>query len=279
MQFGVGWLDLGSVRGGARLVACAWLMAICLLSPVAAQAADSARDYGCLRPLRVAVFEFGAWFHGGAGITPDFLELLAAKSGCQFELVDIPREEAWDALERGDVDIVPSSIRTPERDKLARFVNYLRVSNLMIAGHTAPKSLDAFIGETKGRLAMVDGFYYGAYFDLRMGSLLADARIVKVESPRQVFDLLRRGEVEAVFAATTSYHYYLSDAERLAHFKVIATGAEPPPSGLAFSRISVSAVQLDNWMRLVEQMIMDRTLATLFRRHLPPRVAQTILSN
>lgn len=278
MHFGAGWLDLRSVRGSFRLGLALCLIATGLFCATSARAADPARDYGCARPLRVAVFEFGAWFHRGAGITPDFMKALAAKSGCEFTLVDVRRNEAWPALARGDIDIIPSSIRTPERDKSALFVTYLRIRNMMIVGPDVPESLDAFINETKGRIAVVKGFYYGSYFDLRMGSLLADERIVRVGTPEEVFALLKRNEVEAVLAAATSYSYYLTDAERQSRFKVVNTSAVPPPSGLAFSRAVFSPPQIDNWMRLIEQMTLDQSLITLFRHHLPPRLAQAILT-
>lgn len=271
-------LKLGWVRGAPRL-GFALGLALCLtvFSSVAVPAADPARDFGCFRPLRVAVFEFGAWFHGGAGITPELLEVFAERSGCEFELVDVPRDQAWAALSRGDVDIIPNSIRTPERDELALFVTYLRVHNLMVAELDSPDSLDAFINETDGRLALVEGFYYGSYFDLRMGDLVADDRVVRVTSPKEVFALLRQGSVDAVLASATSHAFYLTEEDRRSRFKVVKTGAVQQVSGLAFSRAMFASAQADNWLRLIEQMTLDQTLITLFRRHLPPRLAQAIL--
>lgn len=275
MRFRAGWFTLGSVCSGARLCVALWLIAF---SSSAARAGDPARDFGCLRPLRVAVFEFGAWYHNGAGITPDFFKVLGEKSGCAFDLVDLPRDQAWAALGRGDIDIIPNSIRTPERDKRALFVNYLRIRNLLVAGLDAPSSLDAFIKETNGRLALVDGFFYGSYFDLRIGDLVADDRIVRVTSPDEVFALLRQGSVQAALATATSQVFYLTDTERNSRFKVVNTGAVPQPSGLAFSRAAFSPAQADNWLRLIEQMTLDQSLITLLRHHLPPRLAQAILT-
>ncbi|MBL8709155.1 MAG: transporter substrate-binding domain-containing protein [Rhodospirillaceae bacterium] len=243
---------------------------------------NAGSSFGCTDPVAVGVYEFGAWYSKGAGFTVDLLNELSRRSSCVFVLREIPRADVWRAMSSGEIDIVTASISTAERERHARFVRFLNIRNLMIGRiGTDPRidSIDSFLTGRKGRIGVIDGFLYGSYFDFRLRSLLGDARIVATAAPDELFELLRRGEVDAILAPSVHYFHYLNEAERKSHFYVVDTSqAVPPTSGLAFSRRRFSAWQSDNWMRLIEAMLLDRSLLALAEQHLPPRVAPMVLA-
>jgi polar amino acid transport system substrate-binding protein len=251
-----------------------------LLALPRAQAGPRIDDLGCDRPLRVAVFEFGPWYRAGTGITIDLLKTITAMTGCTFQPVILSRPAAWDALRGGTVDIIPNSIRTTERDRLARFVTFLRIRNLMIVRADRENSLgsiDSFVADRSARLGIIRGFRYGSYFDLRLQSLLGDDRVTAVDDPRDLVEQLRKGELDAILLPSGHYFAYVGDMDRQRAFRVLdTTAAGPIPSGFALSRGHFSGVQVDNWLRLIEALVLDRTMENLIAGHLPPRIAATI---
>lgn len=82
----------------------------------------------CGRPLVVAVSDLGlgAYQEQGElrGIIPDLVRELQARSGCALNLVIMPRARALLEFDRGEVDVITSVMRTPERDRLGTFLPY-----------------------------------------------------------------------------------------------------------------------------------------------------------
>ncbi|MDG0853171.1 substrate-binding periplasmic protein [Roseateles puraquae] len=82
----------------------------------------------CGRPLVVAVSDLGlgAYQEQGElrGIIPDLIRELQARSGCALNLVMMPRARALLAFDRGEVDVITSVMRTPERDRVGAFLPY-----------------------------------------------------------------------------------------------------------------------------------------------------------
>jgi polar amino acid transport system substrate-binding protein len=82
----------------------------------------------CGRPLVVAVSDLGlgAYQEQGElrGIIPDLIRELQARSGCALNLVMMPRARALLEFDRGEVDVITSVMRTPERDRVGAFLPY-----------------------------------------------------------------------------------------------------------------------------------------------------------
>lgn len=275
---------LGQWRSIGRIPIAGWFLAIALvlMSPAVASPEEAARDYGCAAPIRIAAFEFGAWYHDGEGISPDLVSELANMTGCTFQYVPVSRLDAWAALARGEIDLMPNSIRTEGREKLAHFVLFLRLRNLIIVRRdlaNAPNTLDGFVASREMRFGILSGFHYGSYFDYRLRSLSGDDRIVMAEEPGELFAMLRKREIEAVLAPITSFFHFVPEMERQTQFRVIDTTKQlPVTSGFAFSRATFSPPQVDNWMRRIDEMQHRGRLLEIIGRHLPPRLAETLLA-
>ena len=85
-------------------------------------------------PLRLAYFDYPGLYERNAqgeerGFDVDSVREVALRSGCRFETQHLSVVKSWQALEQGQIDIVVSALRTPDRDRLAEFA---------IMGNTAP---------------------------------------------------------------------------------------------------------------------------------------------
>lgn len=245
-----------------------------------AQADDAALKYGCNRPIRVGVEEFGAMYHAGAGVDADLLKELSRRSGCRFEIKNLLRVDLWPAMASGEIDMATSSISTRERAKIARFVTYFGFKNMMVmptkeVGTTF--SLAALVAKPTWRLGLVRGFRYGNYYDYNLKMLLGDNRIVDFQTHEQLFAALRRGNVEAILAPSVHFYFYLTADEQKRFTLINASPAPPTPSGLAFARTQFSAAQVDNWLRLIESMRLDKTLHRLAERRMSKTAMATMI--
>jgi len=94
-----------------------WLaLALALCCGVAAAAPS------CERPSLEAVSDLGLGSYQEQGqikgLIPDLMQQLQALSGCALQLAFMPRARALVEIDRGEVDIITSMLRTPERDRL-----------------------------------------------------------------------------------------------------------------------------------------------------------------
>nr|WP_298686542.1 transporter substrate-binding domain-containing protein [uncultured Dongia sp.] len=263
-------------------VTLVWLaiLAIAASGEAMAQGQDPARDFGCAKPIRVAVMEFGSMYHDGAGVDADIIGELMWRSGCVFDIRLVQRADLWPAIEAGTIDMATSSIATPGREKLARFVTYFGFKNMLImpsAEVGTTFSLDALVAKPAWRIGLVRGFRYGNYYDYHLKVLLGENRVVELATQADLFEALRTGTVEAILAPSIHYFFYLTAEERAAFTLVNASPAPPTPSGLALARATFNAAQVDNWLRLIEGMRLDQTLHRLAARHISKAAAATMI--
>ncbi|WP_374651400.1 substrate-binding periplasmic protein [Dongia sp.] len=265
------------MAGARESIVSQCLVLLLLAANIAfARAEDSALKYGCDRPLRVGIVEFGPMYFAEEGVDVDIIHEMSRRSGCQFEIASMLRIDLWPAIEAGDIDLATNSISTPQRTKLARFVTYFGFKNMMVvpSGRAdAINSLPALTAEPDWRLGLVRGFRYGNYDDYHLKQLLGEARILEFPTHAELFDALRIGEVQAVLTPSVNYYFFLNEGERQHFVLVDASPAPPTPSGLALSRKKFSAPQVDNWLRLIESMRLDRTLHRYVERHISKSAA------
>ena len=267
-----------STSGKAWLVSA--IIGVAATSDALAQDMDPARDFGCAKPLNIAAMEFGAMYHDGAGVDADIIGELMWRSGCLFEIHEVQRADLWPMIEAGTIDMATSSIATPGREKLARFVTYFGIKNMLVmptAQVGTTFSLDALAAKPTWRIGKVRGFRYGNYYDYHLKVLLGDDRMVEYATQENLFAALRRAEIEAILAPSIHYFFYLTEKERDAFLLVNASPAPPTPSGLALSRATFNAAQVDNWLRLIEGMRLDRTLHRFAARHIEKAAAATMI--
>ncbi len=201
----------------------------------------------------------------------ELIEELARRSGCKLEIVSLSRAAVWTSLEDGSIDLATNQISTPQRETLARFVMIFGVENMMVTPAekgAASVPFESFVDRSKARLGLVRAYRYGNFYDFHLKSLLGEARVVEFSTHRELFKALLQGRVEAVLSAPIHYYYFLDEGQRRNFALVDPSPAPATPSGLAFSRRSFSAAEVNNWFRLVEGMRLDHSIHRYLARHL-----------
>lgn len=151
--------------------------ALVLLALAAGQAAA-----GCSRELRVGVSDLGysAFQRDGRiqGVAPDLLDELARRSGCKLTMHYASRARVMLDFENGELDMLTSAIRTPERDRIGHFVPYANTRlDLVVASAKGPRSLAALGEHADFKLGVVRG--------TRLGDAL-EAQITPLQVSHQV---------------------------------------------------------------------------------------------
>ncbi|WP_374377772.1 substrate-binding periplasmic protein [Dongia sp.] len=219
----------------------------------------------------MATVELGPMSHFGQGVDADVLKELARRSGCSFEIAEVPRIDIWPGIEDGRIDLATSQISTPQRAKLAHFVTYFGFKNMMVvpaAKGASPADFPTFVARKSAKLGLVRGYRYGNFYDYHLKSLLGDARVIEFATHQDLYAALEQGRVQAILAASMTYYYFLKSTQREKFKLVDASPAPPTPSGVALSRRTFSGAQADNWLRLIEEMRIDGTMHRLAAGHI-----------
>jgi len=93
-------------------------------------AQGAAAESACQRPMTVAISPLGRDMEVGqdgsmSGTTLEILKKVEQRTGCPLQFREMPRIRAWHLYAHDEIDIVPSAIRTPERDKIGIFVPWI----------------------------------------------------------------------------------------------------------------------------------------------------------
>mgnify|MGYP003457848609 FL=1 len=67
-----------------------------------------------------------------SGITPDFLNIVEAKSNCRFIYFQVPKNRQEILFENGKADLLITTIKTDKRDKIGNFVPLIQIRAMVI---------------------------------------------------------------------------------------------------------------------------------------------------
>jgi polar amino acid transport system substrate-binding protein len=99
----------------------------------------------CARSYSLGLSESGTFAYAEAGqikgLIPSLVQELSRRTGCQFTVLNLPRARIWLEWEAGKLDIATGALRTPERDRLGRWLAFGYVQEELITplpmpGHT-----------------------------------------------------------------------------------------------------------------------------------------------
>lgn len=233
----------------------------------------------CNREYRVGVSPIGYSYYLDAegqptGSSFDFYEELSRRSGCRFQLDPMPRARAWYLLERHQVDLITPTFRTPERDHLARFVEYFKTrSDLLIRRELGPriKSLSDFLDDPALQLGMVRGHVNGPRLDDRLTQLPA-ARLQLSPDAHNVFIRMMAGRVDGTLMTAGLYQKEVDMLDLHDQLQLVRLPeADALPTGAYLSRLSLSLSERRHLEQHIRAMLNDGTLRTLLsRRHGKP---------
>jgi len=254
------------------LAPAAWLCA-------AAMAEDR---YGCEQPITVAYTRNVVFFHDDVGIDPDLIAELGKRTGCQFETSIRARDEIWSQLQSGGLQMGTSGVATPQRRTYTYLLPYLYLRNKLIVrddlGET--DSLEAFHDMPGARIGVIAGYRHGAFIDGMLRILRAEGRVVEYTDDATRFSALLNGDVEGVIGHEMNLEGAVSDRRQRQRFHVVDVIPGPAtPHNLMLSRKRFTPAQSAEWLRLMETLWLDGTLARIMRKNAPPLVAEGLLDS
>lgn len=254
------------------LAPAAWLCA-------AAMAEDR---YGCEQPITVAYTRNVVFFHDDVGIDPDLIAELGKRTGCQFETSIRARDEIWSQLQSGGLQMGTSGVATPQRRTYTYLLPYLYLRNKLIVrddlGET--DSLEAFHDMPGARIGVIAGYRHGAFIDGMLRILRAEGRVVEYTDDATRFSALLNGDVEGVIGHEMNLEGAVSDRRQRQRFHVVDVIPGPAtPHNLMLSRKRFTPAQSAEWLRLMETLWLDGTLARIMRKNAPPPVVEGLLDS
>jgi len=250
-----------------------------IVAPAAASGTPSV--FGCDLPIHIAFAESGALYHQGVGIDPDVITELAARTGCKFDPVVLPREQIWRQFNQGAVDMTTGARETAERDKFAYFVPYIGLKTVIISGTgiaTQIRSFDDVLAHPEWRIGIVTGFFYGAYYDYRLHGLREQYRIITYPDQQKLYSGLKHDDIQVVLGQSINYTFYFPLESDQQNFVMFDSSPSPPaPYNLVFRDDRFTPTMVDAWTRVIEKMRLDGTLEKIYRRHVSAGIAQYLL--
>ncbi|MBD9513722.1 substrate-binding periplasmic protein [Pseudomonas sp. BGr12] len=259
-------------------------VSLLVLAPAAWPCAEAMAEdrYGCEQPISIAYTRNVVFFHDDVGIDPDLIAELGKRTGCQFATSVRPRDEIWSKLESGELQMGTSGVATPQRRSYTYLLPYLYMRNKLIVRDDLGEmtSLDAFHDMPGARLGVIAGYRHGAYIDGMLRILRAEGRVVEYKDDATRFSALLNGDVEGVIGHEMNLEGAVSDRRQRERFHVIDVMPGPAtPHNLMLSRKRFTPAQSAEWMRLMETLWLDGTLARIMRKNAPPQQAEGLLDS
>ncbi|WP_448679512.1 substrate-binding periplasmic protein [Pseudomonas nicosulfuronedens] len=238
--------------------------------------------YGCEQPITVAYTRNVVFFHDDVGIDPDLIAELGKRTGCRFETSIRPRDEIWSQLESGGLQMGTSGVATPQRRTYTYLLPYLYMRNKLIVrddlGET--NSLEAFHDMPGARIGVIAGYRHGAFIDGMLRILRAEGRVVEYKDDTTRFSALLNGDVEGVIGHEMNLEGAVSDRRQRERFHVVDVMPGPAtPHNLMLSRKRFTPAQSAEWLRVMETLWLDGTLARIMRNNAPPPLAEGLLDS
>jgi len=206
-----------------------------------------------------------------SGISKDIVTELFKRVDLKYELRVLPRARIVSMIEEGTLQVIVSSIRTPEREKYAWFVPYFAERNMTIVRGNADITSEAELLESKDvKVGIVRGYYYGEYYMNLIEKLRGKRMIVETKDIDELFSLLRDDWIQVTFNNPSSYLYYLKEKgiEDVKIYDFDTTG-EPLVRGLMLSKKCFSEEYVRIFEEAIAEMNEDGTLYAIFSRYLP----------
>lgn len=203
----------------------------------------------CARPLQVAVSDLGLGSYQEQGqirgLIPAIMQELEARTGCPLRLAFMPRARALVAFDRGEVDIITSMLRTPERDQLGVYLPYgYTKHDLLVVPEAAAgiNSLSDFIRQPELTLGIVRGIRTSSRIDGQVEQLLVIRRAEYSSDFAGLSAKLSARRVQAAMMPNALHLKLRRDGQLPADLVIVdVPEARPQQLGLYVNRSSVPA--------------------------------------
>ncbi len=250
----------------------------CLLSlPPSAQALTACGPY------TLAFYELGLLYHhdengGFSGIDKDVVQVLQARSQCEFKTVLESRVRIWDRMASGSLDLSVSGIPTPERERFADFVPYFQTRNFALMRKELAQRLptpEAFLADTSRKAVVVKAFRHGPGYDGLMRQLREQGRVVEAADFDTVLRIFLAGRADLMLALPVSWSPMMQKPELMNQLALLDWAPQDRViHGLIMSRARLPEAERLRLRQALESLIADGSIEAIFRRHLGERLAR-----
>ncbi len=243
-------------------------LAVALLALGLAQGAVA-----CSRELQVGLSElgYGAYLRDGQwqGIVPEMLAELSLRSGCKLKLVSRPRARVLLEFEQGQLDIVTSALRTPDRDRVGHFLPYAYTEqDLIVIGEPVPHTLEELRRLPDAKLGVVRGVRMGPRMNDQVDTMLAARQAEYSPDFDNLAAKMNAGRLKAALIPSVIHAKLRHDGLLPAQVTVVdLPESVPDPIGLYVNRHHVSDDDLQLLARHLEMLRRDGRVVAAYLRH------------
>jgi len=212
------------------------------------------------------------------GLNTDIVRETLARMGCTVRMLEMPWARALAELEAGRLDVLPGTLRLPERERFARFSapgpqsrNLLFISHAAQQHHAIGKLAD--LRHSDFRLGVQLGVSYGPDFEALLTDPVFAQRLHRASSRRSLWLMAAAGRLDGVLANEQTG---LTEIAQLGlQDRIKSSGVILPyaSAAVAFSRKTVDADFVASFDRTTEGMLKDGSMAALLQRYLKPAAA------
>lgn len=191
------------MRSGLAALLCTTSLLTLAAGPAAAR---------CSRPIDVPMAPIGlsVSFEGdrASGLYPALLREVAASSGCEFQIRQVPRARLQRMFDTGLADLLLPASASPAREPEGEFVPLIQVRTSLIThgrSGAVPRSMAELVAQRDFKLAVVRGFSFGSAYDEAVAALRAQKRLIEEVDVRGVARALRLGLAQGTVMTASIY--------------------------------------------------------------------------
>ncbi|MFT4928145.1 MAG: polar amino acid transport system substrate-binding protein [Phenylobacterium sp.] len=227
------------------LILLSVLLSTCYAAPLATPASVPAPK--CKLVVRFELYPPQAFFDENQqwqGMDVDFAKALLNQAGCEYQFVKTPWGRGMAMLEKGEIDMMLSVSKYPEREKFAWFIGPQRQESIVLVSSASnPITADILYQPRRWGepVAIQQGAYYGDKFAMMMAN---DTRLnnhfIVIPDNNTKLTLLNKGRVRGVLDENWNIHYQIKHNPMFNDIKVHSVEVHRNPVYFALSRASVT---------------------------------------
>lgn len=233
------------------------------------------------RPVVLALYELGQFYRTGVGLDKDIADELAHRSGCKFDLRELPRARIWHELQAGRVDMTLSVIKNAERVENFWLFPYFRVKLVVILWKESTLNIDSisdFLKQPNLHLGVVRSARHDNYEEF-VQQLRDQGRVIEASDTGRLYAMLNAKRFDAVIGLPLVYGSYLNDLQmndkvRIADWHL---DGESTQAYMALAKKNFSEAQAQSWNTVLQSMIKDGTMLQLLSKYVSKQEAKKML--
>ena len=203
------------------------------------------------------------------GQTVELARLLATEVGCDLRFVDIPWLRSLAQIKSGELDLVSHLSYSEARKSDFAFIGPHHVESIWLIGNPdkLPKVStlkDLSHDVDLGRIAELNGAYYGEEFELLKQNPFFARQLVSISSIQDKLALLEAGRVNAILEDESVLYYWQTHQYKNAKNYQPLVLVYKSPVYFGFSKKTLSKAMLVKlqkaWQKLFEQGDIEKTV-------------------